>query len=317
MNCPGCGGTLTAGVPRCPACGRVVALAVEGALAPDPLSVATGGKPEPLRQIPGLKRRERTWKDEVRERVRRRRSERGASLPLFREEEPPEGNGGPEDAEPAPADARRTPSPAPATSPFATTERMEPPPSYEPEPGPGEGAGTPDEVAEVALTSDRLDVLDDEPPEEWTFQLRTPKVESRPVERPALLLERLQAAAIDLGLLGGLWTIVVYFASRAARVPIDGLLGAWPPLLSYLLFLGFGYAAYFTGTSGQTMGKVVSGLKVVDRAGRAPSVPTALLRAALGASGIVLVAVGLVPMLFDPARRGIHDKLSGTRVIRF
>ena len=41
-------------------------------------------KVEPLRDIPGLPKKERTWRDEVQERVRKRRKKRAqSSLPLF------------------------------------------------------------------------------------------------------------------------------------------------------------------------------------------------------------------------------------------
>ena len=88
MSCPACGTAMSAGLERCPGCGATVAPAVEGALARDPARSRT----EPLREIPGLKKKERTWKDEVRERVRDRKRARGQELPLFRdtaeEEEP-------------------------------------------------------------------------------------------------------------------------------------------------------------------------------------------------------------------------------------
>jgi hypothetical protein len=53
----------------------------EGALAPDPTVRA---RPEPLREIPGLKKREKTWKDEVRERMRDRKRRRSPALPRRR-----------------------------------------------------------------------------------------------------------------------------------------------------------------------------------------------------------------------------------------
>ena len=85
MSCPACGGGLPGGQERCPACGAHVAPLTEGALAPDP---SARSRPEPLREIPGLKKRERTWKDEVRERVRDRKRKRGdGDLPLFRDGE--------------------------------------------------------------------------------------------------------------------------------------------------------------------------------------------------------------------------------------
>src|SRR4029079_12971169 len=83
MSCPACGGHVRGGEERCPACGAHVAPLTEGALAPDP---AARPRPETLREIPGLKKRERTWKDEVRERVRdRKRKRRDGALPLSRD----------------------------------------------------------------------------------------------------------------------------------------------------------------------------------------------------------------------------------------
>jgi uncharacterized RDD family membrane protein YckC len=140
--------------------------------------------------------------------------------------------------------------------------------------------------------------------------------EGRPVERPAFFRERAQAAAADLGLLGALWALVVYFASRAAHVPIRGLLPTWPYLVAYLAFLGVLYGGYFGGTTGQTLGKIWVGLRVVDVAGRPAGYLRALLRTALGALGVLGAGLGLVPMLFDPARRALHDRILHTRVIK-
>jgi hypothetical protein len=40
------------------------------------------------------------------------------------------------------------------------------------------------------------------------------------------------------------------------------------------------------------------------------------LRTALGALGVLVAGLGLVPMLFDPARRALHDRILHTRVIK-
>lgn len=306
MTCPGCAKPLQAGQDRCPSCGASVALAppVEGALAPDPL--AAPGKVEPLREIPGLRKRERTWKDEVRERVRHRRRERpgGAELPLFRETE--------EGADASPRDAS-VPEGG-RVSPYATTERMEFGDDDLPL-RPLETVVEPGEARVAAGTARGLE--DDEPPErEWPLKLG-PEPAPRPVERPALFLERAQAAAVDLGLLMGLWAIVVYFAGRAAHVSLQGLLPSWPFLASYLAFLGLVYAGYFTGTTGQTLGKMVAGLRVVDSAGRPPGYLRSFLRALVGALGTLLLLAGFVPMFFDPARRALHDRILKTRVVKF
>jgi uncharacterized RDD family membrane protein YckC len=42
----------------------------------------------------------------------------------------------------------------------------------------------------------------------------------------------------------------------------------------------------------------------------------ACVRAALGALGVALAGLGLLPVLFDPARRGFHDRVLHTRVVK-
>ena len=80
MTCPTCGGELVPGGSRCPVCDASVAPRVEGALATDPRLVtppARGkARVDPPRDIPGLRKREKTWRDEVQERVRSRRQKR-------------------------------------------------------------------------------------------------------------------------------------------------------------------------------------------------------------------------------------------------
>jgi uncharacterized RDD family membrane protein YckC len=315
MNCPSCETTLVPGQARCAACGSLVAPAVEGALAP---------KPEPLRELPGLRKKEKTWREEVNERVRSRRQKRdegpeAQSLPLF------DGLGSepPEPAAPAPsrpelgearfADAMDEPMgdlplrPSPSEEP--TPEARAASPSSTPEVG---AAAGPSRQRPVELGDD--EGASDE--DEWPLELQ-PEVEAaRPVERPALYLERLQASAVDVALLSGLWAVVVYFASRAARVHLVGLLPAWPWLTGYLAFLGLAYAAYFTGTTGQTLGKILFSLRVVDTAGQPPGYLRALARAAFGTLSVLAAGLGLLPMAFDPARRALHDRAFRTRVIR-
>jgi uncharacterized RDD family membrane protein YckC len=285
---------------------------VEGALAPDPLK-----KIEPLREIPGLKKRERTWKDEVRERVRQRRRDKGMELPLFRDADdvavPPELP----PAAPPPA-----PVLEPQPAPYAVTLRMA---AVEPKAEdpldlplrPLEPASLDEELARVEAREPAAGVSEQaEERDVWALPLEEAPAAPRPVERPARLSERLQAASVDAALLLGLFAVVVYFASRAAQVSVEGLLPAWPYVAGYLAFLGLAYATYFTGTTGQTLGKILGGLRVVDTSGRAPGYPRAALRALLGALGVAAAGLGLLPGVFDPARRALHDRLLRTRVVK-
>ncbi|HYU40631.1 MAG TPA: RDD family protein, partial [Vicinamibacteria bacterium] len=288
----------------------------EGALAPDP---AARPRPEPLREIPGMKKRERTWKDEVRERMRDRKRRRGdGDLPLFRDGDETGDVGD---------DVAIAETPPPDERPAATSRppivRADPPPrglARTPDLGLG---STPIDVADEAdlpLRAPDLPLHSPAPPvatpgDEWMLGAE-PTAAARPVERPAYSGERARAAVLDLALLTVLWAIVVYFASRAAHVGLVGLRPAWPYLAGYLAFLGLTYAGYFTGTTGQTLGKIATGLRVVDAGGRPPGYLRAFVRAALGSLGVVAAGAGLIPMLLDPARRALHDRVVKTRVVK-
>ncbi|MFN8095299.1 MAG: RDD family protein [Vicinamibacteria bacterium] len=110
--------------------------------------------------------------------------------------------------------------------------------------------------------------------------------------------------------------VVVYFAGRAARVDLSALIASWRWLGAYLGLLAVFYASYFTGTTGQTPGKLVTGLRVVSASGRPPAYHLAAARAVAGLAGVVAAGLGCLPMAFDPAARAVHDRLFGTRVVR-
>ena len=101
-----------------------------------------------------------------------------------------------------------------------------------------------------------------------------------------------------------------------------------------LLYFVVGVALF-----GRTMGKVVTRLEVVGRDGARPGWTAAIVRAAVVAAGWILgvttaaifgserpaavAAISLLwpvmvvlPVFFDPARRGLHDRVAGTRVIQ-
>lgn len=293
----------------------------------------------PLREIPGLRKRERTWKDEVRERVaarqRRRAAERGP------EHEPPtlepsESAPRPEPKrahrirpfEPAVLEPRRVelgPSPAPA----AAVDPDPPAPSagFDDLPLHGDDPVEEVDVAELEppppepMTAARLPEgpvgpgADEDEDDSWELDLEPPSRPREGVERPASLGDRALAAAIDAALLGSLYAVVVYFASRAAQSSPAALAAAWPWLVGYMLLLGLAYAGCFTGFTGQTPGKMWTGLRVVDGSGRAPGVWHAVLRAAAAVVGIAAGGAGLIPVFLDPARRATHDRLLGTRVV--
>jgi uncharacterized RDD family membrane protein YckC len=325
MTCPTCGGELVPGADRCPVCDAAAAPRVEGALAADPRLATPPARPkskaEPLRDIPGLRKRERTWRDEVQERVRSRRQKRAdAGLPLFEQPEPP------------PVPAARPEPPQAIVAPPAFAPAAEPPvaePVREPDlvstrlseaeladlplrPAAAEAPPAPPARSVPPLDDE---VFAEEPPAEPDVELAPPLAEPGPLERPARAAERLRAALVDGLLFGALAVVVVYFTGRAARVQLVALVASWPALASYLCLLALFYAGYFTGTTGQTPGKLLAGLRVVDAAGRPPGYLRATARALVGLVGTGLAGLGLLPIAFDPAGRALHDRLFRTRVV--
>ena len=81
------------------------------------------------------------------------------------------------------------------------------------------------------------------------------------------------------------------------------------------LFLG--YHTIFTYKLGQTPGKMLLGLQVVDANDRKPSLKQILLREVLGKVIVFLIMfVGFLWVLWDPKKRGWHDYIGGTYVIK-
>ena len=354
MTCPSCGGELDPAMDRCPVCDASGVPRVEGALAADPRFVtppARSKAAEPLRDIPGLRKKEKSWRDEVQERVRSRRTKRAlAGLPLFEQAEAQETPAAPPAQPPTPP-AAPAPQASRVESAAADTATRPVAPAEEPRVGAESALRPPDdlvtmrlseaELGDLPLNADEAELasrareeavlpratrrpmpsLDEEalvPDVEGEPEVELPPLatEAPPLERPAYAVERAQAAAVDAILFGALAVVVVYFTGRAARASVVALVPSWPGLALYLGMLALFYAGYFTGTTGQTPGKLMTGLRVLGASGRPPSYPRAMARALLGLVGIVLAGASLVPMAFDPARRTLHDRLFRTRVVR-
>ncbi len=132
---------------------------------------------------------------------------------------------------------------------------------------------------------------------------------------------RLGAAAIDALLLGGIAAGV-----STATLRWVGLDWAhWTslpvtPLLAFTLLIVVGYLFMFTAASGQTAGKMVMGIRVVDAGpdgidDQRVSVRQALYRSALTVPSVCLAGLGFLPALAGE-RRALHDRLTETRVVR-
>ena len=83
------------------------------------------------------------------------------------------------------------------------------------------------------------------------------------------------------------------------------------------LVLTIGYYVWFQSRTGQTLGKKVMKIKVVNATGATPSLGTFALREILGklASGLIL-GIGYLMVAWDSKKQGLHDKIASTYVVR-
>ncbi|PYR30446.1 MAG: hypothetical protein DMF90_27650 [Acidobacteria bacterium] len=136
-------------------------------------------------------------------------------------------------------------------------------------------------------------------------------------DEPAALTDRLIGALIDVLVLVATDLVVVYLTMQICGLPLAELrLLPRRPLLVYLVIQNGGYLVAFTAT-GQTLGKVAAGIRVVSSMdGRSPRLGQALLRSILWVLLAAPAGLGVLTTLFSRDRRGLHDRAAGTRVIR-
>lgn len=145
---------------------------------------------------------------------------------------------------------------------------------------------------------------------EWAPAAATP-------HQPAGLGARFAAAAIDLLLLAIVDLAVVYLTMQICGLTTAELhLLPLGPLVAFLLVQNGGYLVAFTA-GGQTIGKMLTGIRVMAaEPGETLDLGRACQRTLLWAFMVLPVGLGLLSALLSPERRGFHDRLAGTRVVR-
>ena len=121
-------------------------------------------------------------------------------------------------------------------------------------------------------------------------------------------MRRLYAFMLDAGVLLPIFFILNIFTqghiASADSAPQD-------------ILVFFAYFVGPTGIWGRTPGKMLAGIIVVDEDGRTPGIATAIGREmAFKAVSAIIFGLGLLWIVIDPARRGWHDRMAGTFVLR-
>ena len=129
---------------------------------------------------------------------------------------------------------------------------------------------------------------------------------------------RMTAALLDAVFVIGLALGVVGVTLRWCDLSLAevGLLPIWP-MAAFVLVLNAIYLCMFTVAGGQTMGKMVAGIRVVDSDAALDTLTLrqATYRALLTLPSVLLFGAGFVPALVGD-ERALHDRLTHTRVVR-
>ncbi len=155
------------------------------------------------------------------------------------------------------------------------------------------------------------------------FEMPVAEVELEEEPEPVVALglasapERIISGLIDLVFVGLIQLTLFYLtthlvAQRVGALPSSalvamGLVGA---------VMAAGYFLFFWSLSGQTLGKLLTGARVVDRRGGALGFGRAALRLAATLVAALPLGAGFIGLWTDPERRGWHDRIAGTKVIR-
>jgi uncharacterized RDD family membrane protein YckC len=133
----------------------------------------------------------------------------------------------------------------------------------------------------------------------------------------ASVFARLCAVILDVSILAIVDLIVIYFTVQICGLTMQEL-SVVPkgPLIAFLLVQNGGYLVAFTA-GGQTLGKMAAGIRVVaDERDEPLDLGRAIVRTLMWLLLAVPAGLGFLTALFSRDHRGLHDRFSGTRVVR-
>jgi len=149
---------------------------------------------------------------------------------------------------------------------------------------------------------------------EWDEEVVEPRAEH---SSAGPLGERAAAALCDLLVLTAIGSALVGAASSGTGLPFRQILveEAFGLGIAWAIFV-VGYSVFFVGSCGQTIGRMVMRLRVVGTDQFSVGFGRAAIRLAAWVVSALPLLAGMLPALRDPQRRGLHDRLSRTRVVK-
>ncbi len=149
----------------------------------------------------------------------------------------------------------------------------------------------------------------------WATDRRAVEEQEAALE-PAGVRRRGIALAIDLAIAVILWTIGSQLAVSLAKLAPRFDLVAQALGRSWQLVVPAAYFVLGHGTAGQTLGKRLLGVRVVGESGEPIGYLRAVGRGLATIAAAIPFGLGLATAWLRRDRRGLHDLLAGTRVVR-
>jgi uncharacterized RDD family membrane protein YckC len=157
------------------------------------------------------------------------------------------------------------------------------------------------------------------------------KKDEAPRFHAAGFFRRLVGGIVDLTILGPIVLLIGWIASLGTNIHLpparyrgidywlDLMLAFDPALIGFLVLFVVAfvvYAAVFQTLLSRTPGMMVVRSQVIDVYGDPLSLPRAIGRALSYFASIATLGLGFLWIGFDSERRGLHDWLSGTHVVK-
>ena len=134
--------------------------------------------------------------------------------------------------------------------------------------------------------------------------------------RPAGFWIRVVAALLDFVVFWLVKLVLGIIAGRVWRTKLDSPVGVQGTIAACTLLFVALYTIVLHALEGQTIGKLIVGVRVVGLDGTPPAVGAAVLRFFAYAVSLLPFGLGFVMAGLRTDRRALHDLLAGTRVER-
>ncbi|MFE4520791.1 RDD family protein [Cytobacillus firmus] len=156
---------------------------------------------------------------------------------------------------------------------------------------------------------------EDQAGKETVTQAETLPIQKTPAPiRFAGFWMRFWAYLLDLAVVGSVDRILINPIFRALDIPLHES-NLFAPISIATAITFYAYFVLMTKFFGQTLGKMVFGLRVVDLKGEKLTWGTILFREWIGRFISVSIFIGYVIVAFLPKKQGLHDLFADTSVV--